>query len=70
MAVPRSPAATTPAKVTGEPFAEHAVDDECVLSGGEISALADVSLGDGRDTSTERHDGSYGRSCTYHLTAG
>ncbi|MBF6202787.1 hypothetical protein [Nocardia sp. CY15] len=56
--------------MTGEPFAEHAVDDECVLSGGEISALADVSLGDGRDTSTERHDGSYGRSCTYHLTAG
>ncbi|MGY2028232.1 hypothetical protein [Nocardia gipuzkoensis] len=70
VAVPRSPAATTPAKVTDEPFAEHAVDDECVLSGAEISALADVSLGDGRDTSTKRNDGSYGRSCTYYLTAG
>jgi hypothetical protein len=70
VAVPRSPAATTPAKVTDEPFAEHAVEDECVLSGAEISALADVSLGDGRDTSTKRNDGSYGRSCTYYLTAG
>ncbi|MFG3614671.1 hypothetical protein [Nocardia sp. NPDC047654] len=63
-------ATTTPAPVADEPFQEHAVDDECVLSGAEISALAQVSLGDGHDTKTKRDDGSYGRSCTYHLTAG
>ncbi|WP_280497675.1 hypothetical protein [Nocardia asiatica] len=70
-AVPQSSgAATTPAKAADEPFVEHAVADECVLSGAEISALAEVSLKDGQDTSTKRSDGSYGRSCNYYLTAG
>ncbi|MGW5220109.1 DUF3558 family protein [Nocardia sp. NPDC004085] len=63
-------AATTSAKAPAEPFTEHAVDDECVLSGAEISALAGVSLRDGQDTNTKRNDGTYGRSCTYYLTAG
>lgn len=49
---------------------EHAVDDECVLTGAQISTLTGVSLDDGQATRTKRSDGTWGQSCTYYLTAG
>ncbi|MBH0779270.1 hypothetical protein [Nocardia bovistercoris] len=66
----RTPSATSTQAAGGSPFEEHAVDNECVLDSSQISALAGVSLDGGRDTSTKRSDGTYGRSCTYYLTAG
>ncbi|MEV0292294.1 hypothetical protein [Nocardia sp. NPDC050710] len=69
VAGPQSTTTAPPAGVDA-PLEEHAVDNECVLDAAEISALARVSLDDGSDTKTKRSDGSFGRSCTYYLTAG
>jgi hypothetical protein len=49
---------------------EHAVDDECVLTGAQISTLTGVSLDNGQPTRTKRSDGTWGQSCTYYLTEG
>ncbi|WP_069160374.1 hypothetical protein [Nocardia altamirensis] len=64
-----SSSAAAPSAVVA-PFEEHAIENECVLSAAEISALAGVGLGAGQDTETKRADGSSGRSCKYHLTEG
>ena len=75
VAVSEKPTTTTASAPTSkaEPtvaLEEHAVDDECVLTGAQISTLTGVSLDNGQATRTKRSDGAWGQSCTYYLTAG